>query len=226
MLLTRLPLFLLLFAFFTLPVVDGLTTEAWAQDTEKLDKKQLKQIKKAWKKKAKAYKKNPLALKAKEEAFQKQMEEMNDRLKKCEAGKEEILAEMDKMEQKARDAARRSDSLENELGKLRTAYEAKKTEVKKDVDQGLIFRVQIGAFEKFSMDQYLEKTGESFTGESMDNMNKYLVGKFRDLQMAHNFRDDIRKMGIKDAWVVPYRDGVRISMDEAKQIMGAGGMRP
>jgi hypothetical protein len=29
----------------------------------------------------------------------------------------------------------------------------------------------------------------------------------------------LRKIGVKDAWIVPYLDGVRVTMDEAKEYL-------
>ena len=40
---------------------------------------------------------------------------------------------------------------------------------------------------------------------------------------AEAFKKDIQKMGIKDAWIVPYIDGVRVTMTEAEKFMGKQG---
>jgi hypothetical protein len=189
------------------------------------DKKAVKAEKKRWKKKAKTYVKNPLALKAREEAFAKELEELQKRLKECQKRNGELQAELDECAQKAAAEIRqykyKYDSLYNEFKRLSTAYESTRgATTSSDVTtvKGLYYRVQVGAYQKFNMNRHLEYTDESFTGESADNLNKYMMGRFKTYALAEAFRNDIRKLGIKDAWVVAYNDGVRIDIKEAQRI--------
>jgi seryl-tRNA synthetase len=191
----------------------GLTTQVSAQQ---MSKKQEKALKKQWKTKAKQYSKNPLSLKEYDEtnkdritSLEAENKKLKDQLKAAQAEAERQTAELRRMASENQD--------------LKTAYEALKNAQQTQTPQGLIFKVQLGAFEKFNINQYLQDT-ENFEGESADGLNKYTVGNFRDAGIAESFRLDIRKMGIKDAWIVPFRDGVRITMTEAKEIMGAAGV--
>ena len=59
--------------------------------------------------------------------------------------------------------------------------------------QGLVYRVQVGAYERFDMTRY-QAEGGNFSAESADNLNKYLMGRFRSYNNAQAFRDDIRRI--------------------------------
>jgi hypothetical protein len=188
-----------------------------------------KQMAKQWKAKAKLYMKNPLALKAKEDAYQRQIEEITKKNAECEKSKNEAEASLERLESSVRRRESSLDSLgrlvanyKSEIERTRAAYEAQKNATQRDVTPGVIFRLQIGAFQKFDINKYLSETGESFSGENADQLNKYMMGKFRDYKMAENFRDDVRRMGLRDAWIVAYRDGVRIDIKEAKAAQGQG----
>ena len=75
-------------------------------------------------------------------------------------------------------------------------------------NQGLVFRVQIGAYKNQDLSQY--DTSENFTNENGDaGMSMYTLGNFRDYWEADKFKKYLRKMGVRDAWIVPYEDGTR-----------------
>lgn len=81
-------------------------------------------------------------------------------------------------------------------------------ELKRTIPPGRVYRVQIGAFVKFkpSADPLF---AQHFMAESKDEMNRYTIGMFREEDNAELFRQDIMRMGIKDAWIVAYNDGIR-----------------
>ena len=79
---------------------------------------------------------------------------------------------------------------------------------------GVFFEVQIGAFENFDLEKYKEglaKLNIDYSG----NLDQYTLGKFRALDMAKDFVQDIRKMGIRDAFIVAKVDGERVTIAEA-----------
>ena len=86
-----------------------------------------------------------------------------------------------------------------------------------------VYKVQLGAFVHFDINQYLKETDKNFEGETQDGMNKYTMGNFRDKDVAESFKKDIQKMGIPDAWIVPHIDGTRVTMEEARQYLGKQG---
>jgi hypothetical protein len=76
------------------------------------------------------------------------------------------------------------------------------------------FRVQIGAFQgtnpckdKFTLTQY----------ETYEGVTRQTVGRFMSIEGATSARDTLRGMGYKDAFVVAYRNGIRIPLKEARR---------
>ena len=90
------------------------------------------------------------------------------------------------------------------------------------IQPGLVYRVQIGAYVFYEMDNPPVNAGD-FVAERADGFNKYVIGSYRTYEEAGEFKDEIRKMGIKDAWVVPYIDGVRVTIEEANTYLGNQG---
>lgn len=202
-------------------LVMGILPYVYAQKGKKpsaSSAKTQKEIKKEWKKKAKMYVKNPLALKAREESFQKQIEDINQRLDAETKKNTELSSQIVELEDRLRSKQYSLDSMRSEYARMKAAYEAEKKQARLDVMPGLVFKVQIGAFRLFDMRQYAQDN-PFFEAEAMGDINRYTVGRFRDLKLAEAFQKDIKRLGIRDAWIVPYKDGVRITMKEAKEML-------
>jgi hypothetical protein len=45
-------------------------------------------------------------------------------------------------------------------------------------------------------------------------MQKVTLGNFRDYWEADKFKKYLRDMGVKDAWIVPFKDGQRVDIKE------------
>ncbi len=81
-------------------------------------------------------------------------------------------------------------------------------------DDGVVFKVQIGAFRNKDLSKYFENN-ENFGGETDgDGIQKITLGKFRDYWEADTFKKYLREMGVNDAWIVPYKDGTRVAMKD------------
>lgn len=159
------------------------------------------------KKALKAIKKNPRAAKAQIDNLTNQLgnarttnmllQEENNKLKK----QIDSLSQLSSEIQRLRDEISQKDKViqdkSNEIAEL-----------KRTIPPGRVYRVQIGAFIKFkpSADPLF---AQHFMAESKDEMNRYTIGMFREEDNAELFRQDIMKMGIKDAWIVAYNDGIR-----------------
>ena len=76
--------------------------------------------------------------------------------------------------------------------------------------QGIIFKVQIGAYKEVDLAQ----ANTSNFGAEKGDLNKYTIGVFRDYWEADTFKKYIKEMGVKDAWIVSYRDGQRVDISE------------
>jgi hypothetical protein len=84
---------------------------------------------------------------------------------------------------------------------------------------GLIFQVQVGAF-KNPIPQDMFKSFAPVMGQRLDNgIVRYRAGIFTIYRDAVSARDAIRQLGYKDAFVIAYLDGERLSAEEARIIV-------
>jgi outer membrane murein-binding lipoprotein Lpp len=81
-------------------------------------------------------------------------------------------------------------------------------------EDGVVFKVQIGAFRNKDLSKYFENN-DNFGGETeADGVQKITLGSFRDYWEADTFKKYLREMGVNDAWTVPYKDGARVAMKD------------
>jgi hypothetical protein len=165
--------------------------------------------KKAMKKELKMYKKmKPIQvrqMKLNYEAKLRGMDDLSQKVKECNSGKDSLQSLMSSLQS-------RNSTLEMQL------TDAQKTaaNAQKGVAKGFYYRVQLGAYKQFDIKGKLNKADDTILAETKDGMDKYVVGLFLNLDEADSFKKDMAKMGIKDAWVVAYKDGIRITHAEAK----------
>lgn len=171
---------------------------------------------KEWKKKAKEYTKNPSSL--------KQLVEDNEVLQ----GQVSKLTNDTKgLQSRISDKDAKLSEMQDDLAKLRSDLAAAKAAAReatttkasssssgqKMVD-GVVFKVQIGAFRNKDLSKYFENN-ENFGGEAGDDgLQKITLGQFRDYWEADTFKKYLREMGVKDAWIVPYQDGNRVEIKD------------
>lgn len=80
-------------------------------------------------------------------------------------------------------------------------------------DKGVVFKVQIGAFRNKNLSKYL-KASKNFNGEEEGGVRKYTIGIFKDYWEADTFKKYMREMGVKDAFIVSYKDGKRVPIKQ------------
>ncbi|MGF1637304.1 MAG: Ezrin/radixin/moesin family protein [Cyclobacteriaceae bacterium] len=91
------------------------------------------------------------------------------------------------------------------------AENAQKSTISMD---GIVFKVQIGAFRNKDLSKYFENN-ENFGGEvDEEGMQRITLGIFRDYWESDTFKKYLREMGVNDAWIVPYKDGTRVAMKD------------
>ena len=81
-----------------------------------------------------------------------------------------------------------------------------------DESRGIVFKVQLGAFKKKDLKKY--DNSPNFSAEDGDGLQKFTLGVFRDYWEADTFKKHLRSMGVKEAWIVSYRDGQRVPIKE------------
>ncbi len=85
--------------------------------------------------------------------------------------------------------------------------------------KGLVFKVQIGAYRKRDLSNVIEskKPQEVFEQEQSEGVNMYTLRHFRNYWKANQFKKELRAMGLKDAWIVVFKDGKRVPLKEVLQ---------
>lgn len=106
----------------------------------------------------------------------------------------------------------RIDSLNFEISRLQNQLGILLPQAK--TPEGVFFEVQIGAFENFNLDAYEAEMAE-MRQEKHDTKNKFLLGRFADLNKALRFENDIKRLGLSGAFMVGRIDGVLTSKEEA-----------
>lgn len=88
---------------------------------------------------------------------------------------------------------------------------------------GLVFKVQIGAFNRPVADNAFG-TVSPVSGETIANSNliRYTAGLFRAFDDASDARKELNALNYKDAFVVAYCYGKRMSVTEARALIAAG----
>jgi len=83
-------------------------------------------------------------------------------------------------------------------------------------ENGLKFRVQIGAFKGINLKNYAENL-VAISQETYDSINQYTIGVFKDYQKAKLFLEDVRKMGFNDSFIISTKNGKRIPVQQLSE---------
>lgn len=170
-----------------------------------------KQEKKEWKKKAKEYAKQPQNLKQFTEDKQSadnQVAALNKRVADLQRAVGEKDTRIAELEDQLSQARGQLSSARAELAKM------KESPAPMDFSRGVVFKVQVGAFKNKDLAKYFDNN-PNFGGEVRENEpQRITIGIFRDYWEADQFKKYMREMGVKDAWIVPYRDGQRTDIKE------------
>ena len=84
-----------------------------------------------------------------------------------------------------------------------------------NVPDGVWYEVQIGAFEYFNLDEYNNNL-VMLRNQQSDGIKKYVLARFREFSRAEAFVNDMRKLGIPDAFITGVIDGTRTDIESAK----------
>lgn len=194
-------------------------TTTQAQGLSKDEKKELK-------KKAKEFQKNPEALQMMLEEYS----ELQSEVSQIQATKRKLEEDVNVLTAENQAKTQRLSALESEKEQLQLQLvEAKTTmsEQPRGVPQptgtapemvnGIVYKVQIGAYKKRQIDEALMST-ENMDVEEEEGLTKVVVGQFRDFDRAKALQDELIAMGVKGAWVVAYQDGARIPLKDARAV--------
>ncbi len=88
--------------------------------------------------------------------------------------------------------------------------------------EGLVYKVQIGAFKK-PIPQAAFKGLQPIAGETTTKgFTRYTAGIFKELDKANNAKNRVHKIGYRDAFVVAFYNGKRISLKQAEALQNGG----
>ncbi len=171
--------------------------------------------KKVWKTKAKGYKKYPETLKAyteEHDALRSRVTSLNNQLKALQA---KFGEKDERIEQLTEENENMKAELASAKRKVQQLMAQPKPVAKGDDVTGLVFKVQIGAFnEDNRLTEYAENQKNFAEDKGEDPYTKYTLGVFRDYWEADKFKKYLRSMGVKQAWIVSYKDGTRVPIKD------------
>lgn len=84
-----------------------------------------------------------------------------------------------------------------------------------DLNEGLIYRVQIGVFENFNIKSLEETQPALITKKTSNGKYTYAVGNFTTYAEAASLKSDLIALGFKDAFIVASNDGESIAIEDA-----------
>ncbi|WP_038028536.1 hypothetical protein [Thermonema rossianum] len=149
--------------------------------------KEEKKIYKEWKKKLKSTSLEDL------KAMHEEKDQLNQELRTLEAELQELRDQLATKDNQISALESRNQQLKRQI---------EENAQRKNEEKGIFFKVQ------------LSFTDEDASGNTVNRY--YTLGIFRSYEDAVAFRDAVRKLGIKDAYVQGYKDGERRPVDELR----------
>ncbi len=216
------------------------TSEVTAQSAKKAAKKEAKAAKKEAKKEEKNSKKGGKKSKDSGQMSKKEEKEWKKRIKKLQPEQykqvldenksltgqiSSLRTELGDVDDRIAEKDEQVSSYQSQVADLRSELSKAQSRAptqdvsntnssrNSDDDTGVVFKVQIGAFTQKDLSKYMDKA-RNFSEEEEGGVRKYTIGVFRDYWEADTFKKYLREMGVKDAWIVSYRDGQRVPMKE------------
>lgn len=114
--------------------------------------------------------------------------------------------------------AAQTEELKNAKSKVDTLQKANDilVEQQPEIEDGVFFEVQLGAFQDFSLDDYQAEL--SALRQEGDATRKFTFAKFRDYAKAEKLKNDLQRMGVSGAFVVGRINGQRVEdINEARK---------
>ncbi|MDJ1499348.1 hypothetical protein [Xanthocytophaga agilis] len=106
--------------------------------------------------------------------------------------------------------AAQSEELKKAKSKVDTLQKANDilVEQQPEIEEGVFFEVQLGAFQDFSLDDYQAELAA--LRQEGDATRKFTFAKFRDYRKAEKLKNDLQRMGVTGAFVVGRINGQRV----------------
>ena len=82
-----------------------------------------------------------------------------------------------------------------------------------EMTDGVVFKVQIGAYNEKEIPRELDQSA-NLDIEGTGDMDKIVVGQFREFYKADALQAHLRDIGVEGAWIVAYEDGQRVDLEK------------
>jgi len=168
-----------------------------------------KQERKALKKEIKTYKKNP----------EKWVRLMNRHKEEVEGLEDEIatlkiqLAEMEVLRKQNADLQAKLDVMSGKYKDLLNSMPST------NLPAGTVYQVQMGYYQYLDLASFNNKL-KTVKAEEVNGAKRYVIGYFEDVMDAVQFTNDIKALGVTDAFVSQYVNGVRNMTFDALDVIG------
>ena len=100
--------------------------------------------------------------------------------------------------------------------------ESKRIPVSPKLPEGLVFKVQIGAFRNPIPQSHFRGFAPIMAENAGKGITRYTAGLFKTFNMANEAKGSIRSIGYSDAFVVAFFNGKRINMTQARGMLNGG----
>lgn len=161
---------------------------------------------KALKKEIRTYKKNPEKWVKMQNKHQSKVNELTDEIAKLNGQLKSAEMEREKLAEQLK------------LEKLRYV-ELEKTIPTTELPEGTVYQVQMGFYQYLDLVSFNDKL-KTVRAEEIDGKKRYVIGHFDNLLDAVQFSNDIKRIGVSDAFVTEYIDGERNMNFDAYEGLG------
>lgn len=170
-------------------LVSSIGVNAFSQGLSKEEKKKLKT-------EIKAYKKEPETYRDMKERNKKDIEERDQTI-------EALTLQLDA-------ANSQNMAMKDSLNSLMRRYQNLMVKHQNigAVPEGTVYAVQVGYYKELNLEAF-NSTARFIKAEEIEGAKRYVIGYFTELNGAVQFGEDIKKIGIKDAFVSQYVNGQR-----------------
>ena len=109
------------------------------------------------------------------------------------------------------------------INKNKAVYsESKKIPVSPKLPEGLVFKVQVGAFRNPIPQSHFKGFAPIMAEDAGRGITRYTAGLFKTFNKANDAKGSIRSIGYSDAFVVAFFNGKRINMIKAREMANGG----
>lgn len=96
-------------------------------------------------------------------------------------------------------------------------YNTHKGAIPKGDYDGIIFAIQIGAYTSIDLNKY-EDNLLGIKQDTYEGINQFTLGEFTEYKEADEFLEVVRGMGFEDAFIMSFKNGRRINIQNALAI--------